>query len=130
MRELGGELFAERGSVDNYFQILPGGVCHKHGPFPGAQCPQWPDCDTGVAPTEEQVRNEKVLGPYLVPVSDAEMLDLTNSFGLVRADSFGRGFSDEQLRMQREKDNINQAAFEMEQLCYKASLRERHKRVT
>lgn len=38
----------------------PGGTCVKHGPYVGKldvppQCPQWPDCITGVATQEEKM---------------------------------------------------------------------------
>jgi hypothetical protein len=53
MRELGDELFATRGNVDDYFKWNIGPKLQKF--------------------------------PELVPVSEAEMLDLTNIFGLVRS---------------------------------------------
>lgn len=87
LSELGGQLFAERRAVDNYFQcnkpakpfvprwgisfacVLPqnhegpcahGGTCYKHGPYVGDKCPEWPNCTPPTSPTVEQFDNEVI----------------------------------------------------------------------
>lgn len=87
LAQLGGQLFATGGQVDTYFPcgkrakaliprmgiyfacVLPlnhagpcasGGNCFKHGPYVGDKCPEWPNCETGVAPTEEQSSNTAI----------------------------------------------------------------------
>lgn len=76
-----------------------GGQCFKHGSYVGDKCPEWPNCEAN-APTFDHRTNEAIwqqglredVQPmsYLAPVSEAEMLDLTNSFGLVRAEYPGK----------------------------------------